>query len=87
MRLPLRPTEPRPWAPLADAEWQALEPVIRSGGAPLLLAGTALRRRGGELQLRLVEGSGLFAGESVQRRLDALATALGLTATVEVAAG
>jgi exopolyphosphatase/guanosine-5'-triphosphate,3'-diphosphate pyrophosphatase len=58
-----------------------------SGGTPVLLAGTALRRRGGELQLRLVEGSGVFAGESVQRRLDALATALGLTATVEVAAG
>jgi exopolyphosphatase/guanosine-5'-triphosphate,3'-diphosphate pyrophosphatase len=56
-------------------------------GAALRLAGTALRRRGGELQLRLVEGSGVFAGESVQRRLDALATALGLTATVEVAPG
>jgi exopolyphosphatase/guanosine-5'-triphosphate,3'-diphosphate pyrophosphatase len=58
-----------------------------SGGTPVLLAGTAIRRRGGELQLRLVEGSGVFAGESVQRRLDALATALGLTATVEVAPG
>ncbi|NKE46870.1 Ppx/GppA family phosphatase [Roseomonas frigidaquae] len=57
-----------------------------SGGTPVLLAGTALRVRGGELQLRLVEGSGVFAGESVQRRLDALANALGLTPSVEVAA-
>ncbi|MBU8539090.1 Ppx/GppA family phosphatase [Falsiroseomonas tokyonensis] len=57
-----------------------------SGGTPVLLAGTALRVRGGELQLRLVEGSGVFAGESVQRRLDALAGALGLVARVEVAA-
>lgn len=56
-----------------------------SGGTPVLLSGTALRRHGGELQLRLVEGTGVFAGESVQRRLDALASALGLTATVEVA--
>ncbi len=57
-----------------------------SGGTPVLLAGTALRRSGGELALRLVEGSGVFAGESVQRRLDALAGAVGLTASVEVAA-
>jgi exopolyphosphatase/guanosine-5'-triphosphate,3'-diphosphate pyrophosphatase len=58
-----------------------------SGGTPVLLGGTALRRIGGELRLRLVEGSGVFAGESVQRRLEALAAALGLTATVEVAGG
>lgn len=56
-----------------------------SGGTPVLLAGTALKRVGGELRLRLVEGSGVFAGESVQRRLEALAGALGLPATVEVA--
>jgi exopolyphosphatase/guanosine-5'-triphosphate,3'-diphosphate pyrophosphatase len=56
-----------------------------SGGTPVLLAGTALKRVGGELRLRLVEGSGVFAGESVQRRLEALAAALGLPATVEVA--
>jgi exopolyphosphatase/guanosine-5'-triphosphate,3'-diphosphate pyrophosphatase len=56
-----------------------------SGGTPVLLAGTALKRVGGELRLRLLEGSGVFAGESVQRRLDALAAALGLPATVEVA--
>jgi exopolyphosphatase/guanosine-5'-triphosphate,3'-diphosphate pyrophosphatase len=58
-----------------------------SGGTPVLLAGTALAREGGALRLRLVEGSGVFAGESVQRRLDALANALGLAATVELAAG
>ncbi|MGG5811599.1 Ppx/GppA family phosphatase [Falsiroseomonas sp. CW058] len=58
-----------------------------SGGTPVLLAGTALARHGGELRLRLVEGSGVFAGESVQRRLDALAAALGLAAVVEVAGG
>ncbi|NKC31811.1 Ppx/GppA family phosphatase [Falsiroseomonas selenitidurans] len=57
-----------------------------SGGTPILLAGTALHRRGEELVLRLVEGSGVFAGESVQRRLDVLAAALGLVASVEVAA-
>jgi exopolyphosphatase/guanosine-5'-triphosphate,3'-diphosphate pyrophosphatase len=58
-----------------------------SGGTPVLLAGTALRRFGAEMQLRLVEGTGVFAGESVQRRLDALAAALGVSATVEVARG
>jgi exopolyphosphatase/guanosine-5'-triphosphate,3'-diphosphate pyrophosphatase len=80
--------------PLLDAAAQrqaeALGAALRlaftlSGGTPVLLAGTALRRVGAELRLRLVEGSGVFAGESVQRRLDTVATALGLTATVEVA--
>jgi hypothetical protein len=36
--------------------------------------------------LRLAEGSGVFAGESVTRRLDRLAQALGLQATTELAA-
>ncbi len=58
-----------------------------SGGTTVLLAGTALRRMGGEFRLRLVEGTGVFAGESVARRLDALAAAMGMPATVEVAAG
>jgi exopolyphosphatase/guanosine-5'-triphosphate,3'-diphosphate pyrophosphatase len=57
-----------------------------SGGTPTLLGGTALRRVGAELRLRLQEGTGVFAGESVQRRLDALAAAMGLPATVEVTA-
>ncbi|WP_372621069.1 Ppx/GppA family phosphatase [Falsiroseomonas sp.] len=58
-----------------------------SGGTTALLRGTELRRVGGALLLRLMVGTGVFAGESVQRRLDALAGALGLTATVEVAGG
>ena len=56
-----------------------------SGGTPELLAGTALEREGGRLMLRLVEGSGVFAGESVLRRVEALGAALGLEASVEVA--
>jgi exopolyphosphatase/guanosine-5'-triphosphate,3'-diphosphate pyrophosphatase len=58
-----------------------------SGGTPALLAGTRLSRRGGQLRLALVEGSGVFAGESVLRRLEALAAALGLEAAVEVSGG
>ena len=54
------------------------------GGTPALLAGTRLARQDGRLVLRLAEGTGVFAGESVLRRLDALAAALGLDATVEV---
>ncbi len=53
------------------------------GGVPALLAETALERRGRHLVLRLHEGAGVFVGESVQRRLDALAAPLGLDAAVE----
>lgn len=53
------------------------------GGVPALLEATALERRGGQLVLRLSQGTGVFAGESVQRRLEALATLLGLAAAVE----
>ena len=56
-----------------------------SGGTPELLAGTSLERQGGRLLLRLVEGSGVFAGESVLRRVEALAAVLGLEAVVEIA--
>jgi exopolyphosphatase/guanosine-5'-triphosphate,3'-diphosphate pyrophosphatase len=56
-----------------------------SGGTPELLAGTEIERRGGRLMLRLVEGTGVFAGESVLRRVEALAATLGLEAAVEVA--
>ena len=56
-----------------------------SGGTPELLAGTGLERNGGRLVLRLVEGSGVFAGESVLRRVEALAATMGLEAAVEVA--
>lgn len=55
------------------------------GGTPALLAGTALERRGGRLVLRLSEGTGVFAGESVLRRVEQLGAVLGLEAVVEVA--
>jgi len=54
-----------------------------SAGTPDLLAGTALRLSGTRLMLRLQEDSGVFAGESVLRRLDRLAQALGLEAATE----
>ena len=56
-----------------------------SAGTPDLLAGTALSLRGGQLVLRLQEDSGVFAGESVMRRLDRLAQTLGLEAATETA--
>jgi exopolyphosphatase/guanosine-5'-triphosphate,3'-diphosphate pyrophosphatase len=57
------------------------------GGTPVLLAGTTLRRDGGRLVLQLAEGTGVFAGESVLRRVEALGATLGLEAVVEVAEG
>ncbi|MGA3400864.1 MAG: Ppx/GppA family phosphatase [Acetobacteraceae bacterium] len=56
-----------------------------SAGTPDLLAGTGLSLRGGQLVLRLQEDSGVFAGESVVRRLDRLAQAVGLEAATEAA--
>lgn len=56
-----------------------------SAGTAQLLAGTRLAL-GGQLTLELAEGSGVFAGESVTRRLDRLALALGLDATTTLAA-
>ena len=56
-----------------------------SAGTPDLLAGTGLRISGSRLILRLEEDSGVFAGESVMRRLDRLAQAVGLEATTETA--
>ncbi len=56
-----------------------------SAGTPDLLDGTRLNVNH-RLTLRLAEGSGVFAGESVTRRLDRLAQALGLDATTELAA-
>jgi exopolyphosphatase/guanosine-5'-triphosphate,3'-diphosphate pyrophosphatase len=57
-----------------------------SAGTPDLLAGTALRL-GARLVLRLADGNGVFAGESVTRRLDRLAQVLGLPAATEPMAG
>ena len=56
-----------------------------SGGTVELLAHTALRRDDTRLVLRLAEGSGVFAGEGVSRRLERLAQAAGLEAATEVA--
>jgi exopolyphosphatase/guanosine-5'-triphosphate,3'-diphosphate pyrophosphatase len=56
-----------------------------SAGTPDLLAGTALRLADHRLVLRLEEDSGVFAGESVLRRLDRLAQTLGLEAETEAA--
>ncbi len=55
-----------------------------SGGTAALLAGTSLVRAPGRLVLRLEQGSGVFAGEAVTRRLERLAQALGLEAATEV---
>jgi exopolyphosphatase/guanosine-5'-triphosphate,3'-diphosphate pyrophosphatase len=54
-----------------------------SGGTPDLLSGTALILRGSQLVLRLQEDTGVFAGESVIRRLDRLSQQLGLEAATE----
>ncbi len=56
-----------------------------SAGTPDLLAGTRLLV-GPALTLELAEGSGVFAGESVTRRLDRLAVTLGLEASTRLAA-
>ena len=55
-----------------------------SAGTPDLLAGTRLDANH-VLTLHLAEGTGVFAGESVTRRLDRLAQAMGLQALTEVA--
>ncbi|MBS7813195.1 Ppx/GppA phosphatase family protein [Roseococcus pinisoli] len=57
------------------------------GGVPELLNATVLLRRGRRLVLQLNEGAGVFAGESVLRRLEALAVTLGLDPLLEVAEG
>jgi exopolyphosphatase/guanosine-5'-triphosphate,3'-diphosphate pyrophosphatase len=54
-----------------------------SAGTKDLLAGTRLRIEGQRLVLHLQEDTGVFAGESVIRRLERLAQALGLQAAAE----
>jgi exopolyphosphatase/guanosine-5'-triphosphate,3'-diphosphate pyrophosphatase len=56
-----------------------------SAGTPDLLSGTRLRIQGSRLILGLEEDHGVFAGESVMRRLDRLAQTAGLEATTEAA--
>ncbi len=58
-----------------------------SAGTPDLLAATAISVRGSRLVLRLREEEGVFAGDSVLRRLERLAQAMGLEAVVERAGG
>jgi exopolyphosphatase/guanosine-5'-triphosphate,3'-diphosphate pyrophosphatase len=55
-----------------------------SAGTKDLLAGTRLQIEGSRLVLRLRENSGVFAGESVIRRLERLAQAVGLEAAAEL---
>jgi exopolyphosphatase/guanosine-5'-triphosphate,3'-diphosphate pyrophosphatase len=54
-----------------------------SAGTPQLLAGTTLTMAPGRLILGLAEANGVFAGDSVLRRLDRLAQLLGLEAETE----
>jgi exopolyphosphatase/guanosine-5'-triphosphate,3'-diphosphate pyrophosphatase len=54
-----------------------------SAGTPDLLAGTKLRVDGRRLVLSLAEGTGVFVGEAVVRRLTRLAQALDLEAATE----
>ncbi len=75
-----------------QARAEALGAALRlaytlSGGTHALLSGTSLQRRGGTLVLSLTEGRGVFAGESVERRVASLAAAVGLDAVVEVGSG
>ena len=55
-----------------------------SAGTPALLAGTSISLEGSRLVLRLSEGTGVFAGEGVIRRLDRLAQVLGREAVTEL---
>jgi exopolyphosphatase/guanosine-5'-triphosphate,3'-diphosphate pyrophosphatase len=57
-----------------------------SGGTPDLLAVTRLERNGSQLSLQLTEGAGVFAGDSVTRRLDHLAQVFGLQPFLDFAA-
>ena len=56
-----------------------------SAGTPDLLAATRLLVNG-TLSLQLAPGSGVFAGESVTRRLERLAAAVGMPSATELAA-
>jgi exopolyphosphatase/guanosine-5'-triphosphate,3'-diphosphate pyrophosphatase len=55
-----------------------------SAGTPHLLSGTTLTIAPGRLILGLAEANGVFAGDSVLRRLDRLAQMLGLEAETEL---
>lgn len=55
-----------------------------SGGSAGLLGLTALRREGERLVLRLSQGGGVFAGESVWRRVERLAKLTGAEPSTEI---
>jgi exopolyphosphatase/guanosine-5'-triphosphate,3'-diphosphate pyrophosphatase len=55
-----------------------------SGGTSDLLVGTSLIREPDRLRLRLAQGSGVFAGDSITRRLERLAQSMGLDAVIEI---
>jgi len=55
-----------------------------SAGTPPLLAGTGLVPQPGKLTLRLAAANGVFAGDSVLRRLERLAQMLGVEAETEI---
>ncbi len=56
-----------------------------SAGTPDLLSRTSLRSDGRRLTLQIAEGEGVFAGESIMRRLARLAAAMGLETAAEAA--
>jgi len=56
-----------------------------SGGSAGLLGLTGLRRENERLVLRLSQGGGVFAGDSVWRRLERLAELVGLEPSTEIA--
>ncbi len=58
---------------------------ILSAGTPGLLSATSIRQEPGRLVLRL-SGAGVYAGEGVERRLERLATAMGMASGLEAAA-
>lgn len=73
--------------PAAIARAEVLGTALRlaytlSAGTPDLLARATLRLEPGRVVLRL-DGPGVFAGDGVQRRLERLATLLGLGAVME----
>ena len=56
---------------------------ILSAGTPTLLRASALRRNGGRLVLTL-GGAGVFTGDAVTRRMEKLASAIGLVPVIDV---
>ena len=95
--------EADPAAPMLTTALQLLDPAtaaraavlghalrlayILSAGTPALLNGTVLTPAEGRLRLCLDEAGGAFLGEGVTRRLDRLASAMGLVGEIVTSAG